>query len=614
MRGEKLLRGALVALATLPALAILPGFEDGRLVFLDYREPKLIVALLLGTVFVALFVWLHGLRRASRALWSGLAESRELALFALLLGLMVLSGLWAAVPENWWYEARQSALFFLVAVLVRWWTRRRPPVAGLLAVSICGVTALVVLLGAFQAAGLLPWLTPIDPGYGVGYPSLLGYKNPMALAVIGQIFLLPLAAGAAEPLLRRVAGPRGRRLLVASVTALFVLECVYVAFLKSRTSYLALTLGLLVAAAVLMLSARSPALKLAPVAALAALALTFALHGGLRDRLLSAKIDYVDSWSHSDRATYLMNSIAMARHRPLGVGLGNWQTFYPVFRPHNPDVAFSAAVQPRRAHDDHAQLLGELGFPGLALWAAFWAVLLWRRFRAAGGADPLRSRVLGVQSLVWLVAMTGDFVLEHPYLKLLFFLVLALPPGFSTEAGDALGADSREESRILRRDRMDRLVRPLLLVLVLAVAWESVASTARLSAAGRLRVHYQRIAAASAAGLPLEALWPEVQQALAAGDRMVRGHGFTKTLYRDYLVLAETERLAGHPARAQKLAWISLRLHPYNSQALELLARLWAPVDTARSEAFAAASRRILEGPAAGFDGAYPRRAPLPPG
>ena len=512
MTGDRALRAALAALATLPALAVLAGVGGGQVLFLEYREPKLVAAVLLGTVFVALFVWVHGLRRTSMALWTSLAESPELALFALLLGLMVLSGLWAAVTENWWYEVRQSSLFFAVAVLVRWWARRKPPVAGLLAAAVCGVTAMLVLVGGLQAAGLLPWLTPIDPGYGVGYPSLLGYKNPMALAVIGQIFLLPLAA---EPLLLRTRGPGRRRALYAGVGALFVLECVYVAFLKSRTSYLALglglALGLLVAAGVLTHSdprargRRSPRaarpvlpalVTLALVAGLGALALSLALDVGLRARLVSAKADYVDSWSTSDRATYLLNSVAMVRHRPFGVGLGNWQTFYPVYRPHNPGVAFSETVQPRRAHDDHAQLLAELGWPGLALWGAFWVVLLWRRFRPAEGADALRSRLLGVQLVVWLGAMAGDFVLEHPYLKLLFFLVLALPAGFAgrTDGSPGTAAD--------RLDRLDRFVRPLLVVLVLAVAWEAWAWAARLHASGCLRAHYVRIAAGRAAGRP----------------------------------------------------------------------------------------------------------------
>ncbi|MGD2071658.1 MAG: O-antigen ligase family protein [Gemmatimonadota bacterium] len=629
MTGGRGLRAALVALVTLPAVAVIVGVSDGRLLFIEYREPKLVAAVLLGTLFVALFVWTHGIRRASDALWTGLAESPELALFALLLGLMTLSGLWATVPENWWYELRQDSLFFAVAVLVRWWARREPPVAGLLAIALCGVAATLVLVGALQAAGLLPWLTTIDPGYGVGYPSLLGYKNPMALAVIGQLFLLPLAA---EPLLRHARESVGRRLLLAGVAALFVVECVYVAFLKSRTSYIALGLGLVGAAGILALSARQARDRRSPWAArpalfglvlaagLGALALSFALNDGLRTRLISAKADYVDSWSRSDRATYLLNSLAMARHRPFGVGLGNWQTVYPVYRPYNPGVAFSETVQPRRAHDDHAQLLAELGWPGLALWCGFWIVLLWRRFRPAAGTDPLRSRLLGVQLAVWAVAMAGDFVLEHPYLKLLFFLILALPAGF------AAGSDEPSEpgtdpvvrrppaNRVGRVDPIDRLIRPVLLFLVIVAAWEAWAWTARLHASGCLRAHSLGIAQARAAGRSLDEVWPEAQQALAAGDRVTHGHGFTKTLFRDYLVTAQLALLAGDPARAHGLTWASLRLHPYDSQAFRLLARIWAPIDPARSRMFERTARRILNGPAAGFDGVYPVRVPLPPG
>ena len=94
---------------------------------------------------------------------------------------------------------------------------------------------------------------------------------------------------------------------------------------------------------------------------------------------------------------------------------------------------------------------------------------------------------------------------------------------------------------------------------------------------------------------------------------MVHGHGFTKTLFRDYLMAAQVALLDGRPARAHELAWASLRLHPYDSQAFRLLARIWAPVDVARSRTFERAARSILEGPAAGFDGEYPVPAPFPP-
>lgn len=631
--GDRILRGALAAWVVLPALAVLPGLRNGQVLFLEYREPKLAAALLFGTLFLALFVSVHGLARTVRALAESLAAHRELAVLGLLLGLMALSRLWVRVPENWWYELRQTSLLFTLVLLLRWWTARAPRISTLLLVAHCGAIALLVLIGALQAAGALPWLRAIDPGYGVGYPSLLGYKNPMALAVLGQIFLLPLLALPPGGDLREErTSRRRRRLLLGGLACLFVLECVYLAFLKSRTSYVALGLGLGLGLALCLvvvlprrLSAaggssqgalpRGPDLAkggLVLVAALLALGLIFGLNQGLRSRLLSVKTDYLDSWSESDRATYLLNSISMARDRPLGVGLGDWQTHYPVYRAHNPTVAFSELVQPRRAHGDHAQLLGELGVPGLLVWAAFWVVLLWRRFRPHATGDPLRDRLVGIQLLVLLVAMAGDFYLEHPYLKLQLFLILGLSPGSAVDPGrptDPVDPPDTGGTGLPGRAAVTLLA----LALVATAAWESWGFMARMHASSLLRFQYLRIAEASAGGLPLDALRGELERAQEAGDRFVRGRGHSKTFYKDYLILAEIWSLSGRPDLAHELAWSSLRLHPYNSQAFRLLAALWAPVDADRSRMFQEIHRYILEGPPHGYRLDYPRKVPLQP-
>lgn len=655
--GDRILRGALVALAALPAFAVLPGARHGHLLFLEYREPKLAAALLLGSVFLALFVSTRGVRRTVRAVAESLAVDSDLAVLALLLCVMALSRLWVRVPENLWYELRQYSLFFTLALLLRWWARREPRTSTLLLGAHCGATALLVLIGALQAAGALPWLVAIDPGYGVGYPSLLGYKNPMALAVVGQIFLLPLLAlpgPPAPPALpglpalptdsapRTGASARRRNLRLGGLACLFILECVYVAFLKSRTSYLALGVGLTLC---LVLVGPSRPGALAPtrspggpstadrgprprrsdlakgglvlVGALLALGLVFGLSQGLRSRLLSVKTDYVDSWWTSDRGTYLMNSVAMARHRPFGVGLGDWQTHYPVYRAHNPGVAFSELVQPRRAHDDHAQLLGELGVPGFLTWALFWCCLLWLRFRPGRKGDALRDRLVGVQCLVLLVAMAGDFYLEHPYLKLQFFLILGLPPSGAEDlrrpVERAKGPGARAASWTARGSRVRRAGGALLaLALVATASWEAWALMARTHASSLLRFHYLRIAEASAAGLPIDALRPELREARAAGDRFIRGHGHAKTFYKDYLILAEIWLLSGHPSLAHELAWDSLRLHPYNSQAFRLLAEIWAPLDPDRSRMFQELHHDILDGPTGGFRPDYPSEVPLP--
>ena len=619
MTGERALRAVLVALVAGPALAVTVGLGGGAPVFFEYRETKLAAALFLGTLFVAAFVGIHGAPRSVRWSAATLRRSPELVLFAALLAWMTASGLWVEVRPNWGYELRQYGLFLAVALLLRSWADSRRGVALLSGAAICAATAVLVAVGLAQAAGLLPWLRPIDPGYGVGYPSLLGYKNPMALAVVGQIVLLPWLAGRA---MERVRGRPGRWLLLGGLGTLFAVECAYVAFLKSRTAYLSLGVALVGLLAVAWRARRrgrsgagggrtpaaaAPALlaALAVLAAAGARAGAFSLAPDLRARAASLATEHVGGWRTSDRVTYLVNSVAMARDRPLGVGLGEWQTWYPVYRAWNPEVAFSDRVQPRRAHDDHAQVLAELGVPGFLLWAAFWAALLWRAFVTGARDDPFGTPLLGLQLLVFAVAMAGDFVLEHPYLKLQFFLVLALLP---TGGGRLAEEPPREAARPAGTAWA---VRALLAALVVAAAWEAWGLAARVGSSGFLRSHYLRLAEGTSAGLPPGALEDELGATLAAGEGFLRGRGHAKDFFKDYLLVAEAEYLAGRPERAHELAWESLGLHPYNTQAFELLAAIWAPVDADHGRAFERARRHVLDGPARGFDVPYPERRAL---
>jgi hypothetical protein len=565
------LAGALAALALLPALAVMVGRIDGRLAFLDYREPKLLAALVAATALVAVIVWRQGLPRTLAALSRSLRESPDLAVLGLLLGYMVLSRAWVAVPENWWYEARQYALFFLVALLVRDRALREPRVTTFLAAAVCTATGLSVAIGLIQAAGALPWLVPIDPGYGVTFPSLLGYKNPMALAVVAHVFLLPLLAlRAAEGITSRWR----RRLVLSALAVAFVVECVYVAFLQSRTAYASLAVGLVLLVVVGWRRASpggAPAgRRRLPLAALAALvgvlvilALPFALRDDLRARVASAKADYLDDWSGSDRATYLLNSVAMAQDRPLGVGLGDWQTHYPVHRRWNAAVAFSETVQPRRAHGDHAQLMAELGLPGLVLWVGFWTVLLRRRFFPRDRRDRrdrqdrerrLHHRLLGVQLVVLLVAMAGDYLLEHPYLKLQFFLLLALGVGPMESArreGEAAAPSARPGVIGLW------LARGVVVLLLAGTGWEVWQAAARLHDAGRVRYHHSRWTALRQGGADAEARDEALRRLLRAGDDFERGRGHTKTYFKDHLALAEAALASGRPELAHDLAWES---------------------------------------------------------
>jgi hypothetical protein len=228
---RRLLDTLLWGTVVLPALAFAYGTRDGQVAFVLYRDPKLVVIQVLGWLFLAALFW----SRSADLRLSRLAEKLRrppwawLSLF-LAYGLVTL--LWVAVPENLLLELAQYALLLLLVLALDAWADRNPAVPAIVQRGLVLSLGAAALVGVIQGAFLLPILSPIDPGSGVANPSFMGYKNPMALFLLGQIFLLGHLA------VSREAG-RVRRLLIL----LLAVELVYLASLKSRTSYLALAVS-----------------------------------------------------------------------------------------------------------------------------------------------------------------------------------------------------------------------------------------------------------------------------------------------------------------------------------------------------------------------------------
>ena len=84
--------------------------------------------------------------------------------------------------------------------------------------------------------------------------------------------------------------------------------------------------------------------------------------------------------------------VYMAQKKVFGVGIGNWGFAYAKYRKYRPRFLFGKRVQVRRAHGDHAQMLAETGWPGLAFF----------------------------------IAMLSDYCIEMPYHKFAFFTVVAI--------------------------------------------------------------------------------------------------------------------------------------------------------------------------------------------
>lgn len=535
----------------IPALAFAYGTRDGQVAFVLYRDPKLVAVQVLGWLFLAALFWSrsadlrlsHLTAKLLRPPWAWLS------LF-LTYGLVTL--LWVAVPENLLLELAQYALLLLLVLALDAWTDRNPAVSAIVQRGLVLSLGAATLVGVIQGAFPLQVLSPVDPGSGVANPSFMGYKNPMALFLLGQIFLLGHLA------VSREAG-RTRRLLVL----LLAVELVYLASLKSRTSYLALAGS--VAFLIVLLAVRERfgrrliLASLGTAVLLGLFAVVLRVDPGARQRVDSAfaYIARPAAYLESDRGTYLLNSLNMVRHNPWGVGLGDWQTQYPVYRLHNRYVYFSETEQVNKAHSDHVQFLAEIGWPGLALWIGFWVALLAplvRRYLHSGDPGTL---LLAAQLAAFGIAMMTDFVVEHPYGKLQFLLVAFLAVRATSDPPQAQEV-SGPASRALAWG-----VTALAIIFVAL----SLSMARKVYLAAAMTERYQE--ALDRGGDPRL-----LEEASRLGQSFTRLPGHTRDLCADYLVLADTSLRLGEKTRARAYAREALRLHPYLPNAMRLLENL----------------------------------------
>ncbi len=538
-----------------PALAFAWRSDQGEIAFILYREPKLMMLRVLGWAFLALLWWKTERRLDSSRLVSTLSQPA-----VALLGLWLLwSGItvaWVLVHENLVYEFDQYLLLYLLLVSLlaqpaadlRW---RRAVEGGLIA----GVAALTAI-GLFQALGALPSLLPIETAYGGSNPSLMGYKNPMALTLLGQIFLVAGRATEASGKTRY-----GWFLLLA-------VEILYLAMLQSRTSLLALAAGCVVLIPLDLLRRRAGGARGVPISKVVVgvalcVAAVAAGNPGVRDRVASAAriLGSPSSYLETDRGVYLQNTLQMTRYRPWGVGLGDWQTHYPVYRRVDRYRAYDDHVQVRRAHSDHVQILGETGWLGLFLWTGFWVTALGFAIRRALSRDaPQASIFSAAQLFIFVVALATDYVIEIPFVKLELFVVLYL----------CLHDPRRHEGPAPRSDRAGRLWPKLAISMVAIVA--AIASSLALEKAfhaATLQRHY--LLALNAEGARATR---HLEQAGRAGAAFARLPGHEKTFYRSWLVLADTRLRLGQPDLAEVAAQHALDLHPFNPGTYRWLAAL----------------------------------------
>ena len=597
-RKRRILRLALFGLTFLSAIAVGFGTRDGEVVFMMYRQPKLLAIQLLGWLFVLLYVWWR--RDAFGTVVRGLGRDTLPALLVGFIGLLVLSLVWATVRWNSLYELLQYAVLLAVFLVIVEWARDDDRVRLDVVLGMVVAMAVATVVGLVQARWAIPFLSPIDPQFGVENPSLMGYKNPMAQALLAQIYLLAFLV------FRRGSDAAAcrRRAIRLGLGVLLVVEMAYLGTLQSRAVYTALILTAPVLIGVLAWRALRERRVVAAVVALTLMVGAFAVGvatvPGARERLssigevLGSGIDILGE----DRPVYASNTLVMVRDRPFGVGVGNWQVLYPVYRSHGRGVAFSEEMQVRRAHSDPVQFLGEAGWQGLGLWVALLGagvLLSWTRYRRDG--DDL-SLFVGFQIAAVAVAGTFDYIMDLPYGKLQVVLLLALA---------AAAQPARSHQPPQRRSRTIPIA--LTVVAVLALFY-TVALTNRSFEAATIRETYERhgLATANPGRLTNGQRSGAVQLDLL-GRRFESLLGQDKTFHKDFLILAHAAWLNGDPDRAAHLAGRSLELQPYYPNALRFLAMLYQDTDPELAARYAATYDYVLNQATEGFRIEYP---PLP--
>lgn len=536
-----------------------------------YREPKLAALQILGWTFLAAWVfrqrrWLAS-RDGRRCLFAQLRHPFFLA-FAAFLSYGASTLLWVRVPENLLYELTQYVFLFLFTLTLALWADREPRVRRWLWAGLAFALVPAALLSALQLVGDLPVLRPIDTGLGVRHGSLFGAKNPLALALLGSFFLV---VGWTDR------DGRGSRYAAVYAAGLIVL----IASLQSRTALFAL----LVVSSLLWLGGwlvpGRRGLRLVTVAGLGMVGLgassILSPAAGDRARSLAETLRHPTSYLESDRGIYLRNTLHMVSEHPWGVGLGDWQTQYPLARRAGPEAAFTVDHQARRAHSDPVQILGETGWLGLTLWAVLCAVALGLPLRDFVRFRRPDSLILAAQLGALLLAGLFDYLIEQPWHKLQFFGVAVLglivtrrSPERRTAGLDGVGSPATGPAA----GWAPRLVSCFVTLLAGAGVFHFAQHMVRSQLSAELSARYEvafEAERAETAGADRRRLWTAVER---VGDRLDGLAGHSRTSYRDSLIRARAALALGDRRRAFDQCRQSLRLHPFHPNTYGLLAEL----------------------------------------
>jgi O-antigen ligase len=288
----------------------------------------------------------------------------------------------------------------------------------------CLAAVPMALLGFAQAAaGAAPALRFHGYYHPLGAIGLFANRNHFADLMA---MLLPCALAFAAD-----AQQCRQRPLAIAWSALAVLLLLAAALSFSRAG-IALAAAASLAMIVVLWGRARGRQRLLPLAtlAIAAIAVTIYAWDGIVTRLLQDPLDDLRwQYLHYGRAV-------LAAYWPIGSGLGSFRGAYAPFEP----VAAMVNVHALHAHDDLLEVLIEAGAPGLALVAAFLALLSTALFRATGKflhAGAEKSRTIHLAAALACAVPILHSLVDYPLRTLAIATVFGL---VWSELSSALGA------------------------------------------------------------------------------------------------------------------------------------------------------------------------------
>jgi len=266
-------------------------------------------------------------------------------------------------------------------------------------------------------------------------------------------------------------------------------------------------------------------------------------------------------------------------------------------------VWFDEAHQVRRAHSDHVQFLGEVGWPGFFIWVGFLVALMLRASRKWTRGGSSFHLYATVQLIALCAAMAVDYFVELPYGKFQFFLVVFLC--LSGGEGARQPVTNRAAPKAYRIAFASLLtVVALINIFYFVQLSRKLVISAHFTRAYLQSVPSQMITDDGTRQQPIVVDPQKLRRALDFAGALDRLPGHTKTMYRDQLLMADAYRRLGLIGPARTHLERSLALHPYHPPSLRLMSRLIA--DPNASQEWVRAYEYVMHEATDGFQKPYP--------